>query len=273
MLRPNQQWFEDHDQYFSRDLPAQLANWPKASLVRVNSNGTTQKGWGRDEFVRNQAEGHFQVERSLRLFDRYAQPYGIVMRSLPMICVDIDGKNGGIGTSKVMALPKTLAERSKGGNGYHLFYSVPYTVWDVEYGYDEFPDVIGLIPGVDIKGTGIVFHFANQKFNNLDVAPLPPSLGELIGRAREIRYQTRVTAHGALALDEEELAILHDSLLTKLNSKFTAGSRNNQLYKIGARMQAANFPNWEAEVRRRGLEVGLPPDEVEELIRNVANYA
>lgn len=273
MQRPALQWFQDNESYWNRDLPAQLANWPKASLVRVNSNGTTQKGWGQDEFVRNQEAGHFSVERSLRLFDRYAQPYGIVMRSLPMLCVDIDGKNGGLGTSRVLSLPPTLAERSKGGNGYHLFYSIPYTKWDETYGYNEFPDVIGLIPGVDIKGTGIVFHFPNQKFNSRDVAVIPPALAELVGRAREIRYHSRVTKHGASALNDEDLAILHDSLLEKLNAKFTAGSRNNQLYKIGARMMAADFPNWEAELRRRGSEVGLDSDEVEEVIRNIANYA
>jgi len=273
MGRPGPQWFEDHEQYVNRDLPTQLGNWPRASLVKVNSDGTTQKGWGQDDFVRNQEAGHFPVEKSLRLFARYGQPYGIVMRSLPMLCTDIDGKNGGIGTSRVLNLPRTLAERSKGGNGYHLFYSIPYTLWDPVYGYNEIPDIIGLIPGVDIKGTGIVFHYPNQMSNLLDVAPLPPSLHSLVSRAREIRHHARVTRADAENLDDEEKAILWDSLLTKLNARFAAGNSNNSLYKIGARMFSADYPDWQAEIARRGREIGKDEREISEIIKNIENYA
>lgn len=252
-----------------REIP-----WDKLSLIRVwKDTGKTQPGWGVNDFMENYVQNAFDPERALRFYSRYGMPFAFVMRSLPLICVDIDGKNGGIPTSRVLNLPPTLAERSKSGNGYHLYYRVPGIVWHPERGYDEFPDVIGLVPGVDIKGTGAVFHYPNQKWNNLSVNVLPPALASLIGRVRDIRHASRLTRNGVESLDEDELILVHDSLRGELHQPLRPGQRNQTLYRVGARMLAAGYPNWESEVMERGEEAGLSRDEMEDLVHSINVYS
>jgi hypothetical protein len=272
MLR-HQQWFEDSNLYYlNTPSPPQLS-YPKLGTVRVFGSGKTQPGWGATEFMESWEAGHFDPSRTARHYERYSQPFAYIMRTLPMICVDIDGKNGGVPTARTLALPATFGERSKSGNGYHLFYSIPYTPWHESLGFNEFPDIIGLVPGVDIKGTGLVFHYPNQRWNGLDVAQLPPTLVDLIGRARDVRFQTRVTKQGVEALDDEDLMILHDTLLTELNTaKIPVGERNNTLYKLGSRLCAAGAKGWEFDVRRRGAELGLDEGELDELVKNIHAY-
>jgi len=266
-------WFEPIEQYQdAAAIPRQLT-YDKLSLIRVYQSGKTQPGWGGESFVDNYVKNAFDPQRAVKFFDRYSMPFGIVMRSLPFICVDIDGKNGGVETARTLNLPPTFAERSKSGNGYHLFYRVPYTKWNPLRGYDEFPDLIGLIPGVDIKGVGVVFHYVQQRWNELEVAELPVSLATLIGRARDVRRAARITKQGTQSLDAEELLIVHDQLIDDLKGKFEAGHRNQRLYAIGARMQAAGVPHWDTLVFDRGLEIGLEIGEIEELIRNIETYA
>ena len=272
------QWFEAGNPNWGEEvydideaLPRQLT-YDKLSLVRVNQNGSTQPGWGAREFMDSYAANRFDPQRSARFYEKYQQPFAYVMRSLPMVCVDIDGKNGGIQTAQVLDLPPTFAESSRSGNGYHLFYSIPYTRWHETLGYNEFPDVVGLIPGVDIKGTGLVFHYPSQRWNNRDVAKIPPSLAELIGRARDVRFESRITREGTGALDDEELLLLQDQLLNKLEGKFPVGERNNRLYKIGAQLAAAQVPDWEQHLYRRGAEIGLFPEEIDQLVKNITNY-
>ena len=167
-------WFEEEWYTDDSPLPEELIRTANdLSLVRVFSSGETQPGWGAESFVENFNAGAFRPERALRFYERYSEPFGIVMRSVDLICVDIDGKNGGLETAHILDLPETLAEKSKSGNGYHLFYKV-YGMWDEKYAYNEFPDVIKLIPGVDIKGTGIVYHYPQQRWNSRLIAPLPP---------------------------------------------------------------------------------------------------
>lgn len=266
------QWFEDNTQYTIPELPAQIGKYPKLSLVRVYQSGKTQPGWGAKDFVENQKKNAFDSDVALNAFHKYSQPFGIVMRALPFICVDIDGKNGGVETARAMNLPRTLAERSKSGNGYHLFYRLPYTNWSDLRGFDEFPDIIGLVPGVDIKGTGIVFHYPNQLWNVLDIELLPPSLAVLIGQVREIKRYARLTREGALNLDEDELVILHDQLREELHARMEVGHRNQKLYALGARMFSSRYPSWDIEVFNRGLELGLEISEVSELIKNIETY-
>ena len=62
-------------------------------------------------------------------------------------------------------LPPTLAETSKSGDGYHLFYLVDEE-WDDEKGYGLLGDRIGIEQGVDIRATGCVYHHPQQRWND-----------------------------------------------------------------------------------------------------------
>ncbi|QNL30304.1 DNA primase/polymerase [Microbacterium phage Mazun] len=270
----NKQWFEDDSQYYlARAVPAEI-EYDKLSLIRVYpTSGKTQPGWGATDFMDNYLQNAFNPERAIRFFEKYSAPFGIVMRSVPYIVVDIDGKNGGIPTSRVLNLPETLAETSKSGNGYHLFYRVPDAVWHELRGYDEFPDLIGLIKGVDIKGTGVVYHYPKQRWNGKPIADLPDRLLELLGRARDIKRASRLTREGVNGLDEDEKMLLWDELKESLGKSIPAGGRNQRLYKIGARMFAADYPHWDAALIERGTALGLESSEIDELIHNITEYS
>lgn len=268
------QWFEDNEQYTDETpVPAEIP-YDKLSLIRVHPTvNKTQPGWGAADFMENYLKNAFDPERAVRHFRRYSAPFAFVMRSLPWICVDIDGKNGGVPTARVLNLPPTFAETSKSGNGYHLFYKLSSSQWNELRGYDEFPDVNGLVPGIDIRGTGVVYHFPQQRWNSLPVAELPPSLATLIGRVKEVKRAARLTREGTKNLDEDELIMVWDDLLEALNKPIQQGMRNARLYKLGARMAAAEYPHWDTELIRRGTEVGLPSDEIDDLIHNISEYS
>jgi len=267
------EWFEDNSQYVNGEAVPDQLQYPHLSLVSLYPNGKTQPVWGAASFVDNQKRGKFRSDVVINRFNKQQMPFGIVMRSLPMICVDVDGKNGGIQTAALLGLTNTFGERSKSQNGYHLYYSIPYTRWNPERGYDEFPDIIGLIPGVDIKGTGVVFHYGNQLWNSQDVAIAPASLLELIGKVRDIKRQTRLTKSGVSDMDSDELVIIHDELRERLASKFEPGKRNTKLYAIGSQMQAAFYPAWDIALYDRGIEIGLEIEEITDIINNIEKYS
>src|SRR5690606_30401280 len=116
-----------------------------------------------------------------------------VMRSVRLVAIDIDGKNGGLEhVTEIGALPLTMAERSKSGNGYHLFYETD-DVWDVDEGFAQIPDQIGFVQGVDIRGTGCVYHFPAQRWNNRKVTKLPDWLrDQLLAKQQRMASQTSV---------------------------------------------------------------------------------
>src|SRR5690606_24699603 len=204
-------WYEN-EKYEVDGLPKEISEYPSLALVKNYPNGKTQPGWGAKDFMDNYQKGLFDPKKALHFAEKSGFPYSIVMRSLPMICVDIDGKNGGIETARVLSLPRTLAERSKSGNGYHLFYRIPYPVQDPLRGYAEIPDIVGLIPGVDIKGTGLVYRYAHQRWNRHPILTAPPQLLELMTNASEVRRRARITREGVANLDPDELVIIHDEL-------------------------------------------------------------
>lgn len=241
------------------------------SLIRVYGSGKTQPGWGNKNFLTNLNKGAFDPTRALRLYEKYHQPFAFVMRSVPYVCVDVDGKNGGIETSNALRLTRTAAELSKSQSGYHIVYELPLSVWDPLYGYNQFPDFNGLIPGVDIRGVGAMFHFHNQRWNNLEPAPIPESLAKLIGKATEIRRLTR--ARKVKDMDPEDLAIMHDEMKMKLLKPIPKGQRNATLYKLGARMCMANYPAWDVELMKRGEQLGLDEQELVEIIQHIERYA
>lgn len=272
-IAPPKQWFENPDQYQGDEAIPRELRFERLSLIRCYPNGKTQPGWGGADYVGNQAKGYFNPVRALKFYDKYNSPFAIVMRSIPFLVVDIDGKNGGIEMANMLDLPPTLAETSKSGNGYHLFYEVPESVWNDERGHAEFPDLIGLIPGVDIKGTGIVYHHPHQRWNSMTPVEAPEELLRLIGRAGEAKRVSRLTKEGVSNMDEDDLVILHDQLRDELfETKFVEGRRNTKLFAIGAKMAAAGYPGWDVALYDRGLEIGIDTDEVTDIITNIEKY-
>ncbi|QKY80360.1 DNA primase/polymerase [Microbacterium phage Pabst] len=270
------QWFEDNEQYINDEPVAtqiQAEHGDKLDLVRLYPNGKTQAGWNAKEYMDNHKRGAFAPRRALRFFNKYDMPFGMLMRSVPLVGIDIDGKNGGIETSNALRLTRSLAETSRSGNGYHVIYSVPFTQWHDQRGYDELPDIIGLLPGVDIKGTGLLFHHSTQKWNNLQIAPLPQKLFELISGARDARRLRRLSRVDTFDMDPDDLVIAHDQLKTELAGRFTPGGRNQKLFAIGSQMRAAAYENWEQALYDRGEQIGLDLDEVTSIIRNIEAYS
>ena len=87
---------------------------------------------GADGFMPRYLRGVFNSRRVVYGYERGKWAYAFVMRSMRLVCVDIDGKNGGLEHAKKLGLlPPTLAETSKSGDGYHLFYLVDEE-WDDE---------------------------------------------------------------------------------------------------------------------------------------------
>jgi hypothetical protein len=267
------QWFENNEQYTDPEpIPAEFAEYGTLSLVRVGPSGKTESGWGAKDFVTNREAGRFAVKRSVDAFTKFRQPFAFVMRSIPFVCIDIDGKNGGLQTAQLLRLPETLAERSKGGNGYHLFYRIPMATWNALRGFDDLEDHNGIIPGVDIRGTGVVYHHDNQKWNGKPIAELPMTFYDLLTRAKQIRHNAKVTRHGTEGLDEDELVIIHDRLATQLAQPAKVGTRNQRLYAIGTQMYATAYPDWEIRVTERGEELGLSISEIHSIIENIFKY-
>ena len=147
------QWFQT-DEYIYESSPVDLTPYAYqngVATVAVYASGKSQPGWGELDFIRNYKLG------KLNGADR-TDTFAYVIRSLPMLVVDIDGKNDGIDHAKLLNLPPTMAETSKSGNGYHLWYLMDDS-WDDEKGYGRLSDRLGLVQGVDVRVTGCVFHY------------------------------------------------------------------------------------------------------------------
>ena len=264
-------------------LPGQITahQGPKdVALVRAWPDGRTDKGWGlnpppdSDEgFMPRYMRGEFNPRRVLYGYDKGKWNFAIVMRSVRLVCIDIDGKNGGIQHAKRLGtLPPTLAETSKSGDGYHLFYTVDEE-WDPEKGYARFADRIGIEQGVDIRATGCVYHHPQQRWNKRDARPLPDHLRDLLlHREQKVTAaQARITEVLA-SNDDMEVLMLQDELVSDLKKPIPAGKRNVTLFAIGNKMRQAQVPGWEGLVETRATDVGLPADEVDKLIENINRY-
>ena len=243
------------------------------ATVGVNSNGTTTPGWGEESFMQNYTKGRFLDRQEKYAFEKRDQPFALVMRSMSVVCIDIDGKNGGLEHAKRLgALPHTLAETSKSGDGYHLFYWVADN-WDDDRGYTLFRDRIAVEQGVDFRGTGCVYRYPSQRWNGRSIAKLPSFLEEMLLSHQVTRQHAAARVAKVVAsTDEMELLMLHDELLTDLAKPIPAGRRNNTLFAIGQRMKEAQVPNWETLVGDRAQDVGLSTDEVDKLVRNIEKY-
>lgn len=249
------------------------------ALVTAYDDGRTTGGWGMDPvstagtFDVNYSKNKFAPRICLFAYEKKAQPFAIVMRSVNVICVDIDGKNGGLEHAKKLgALPPTLAETSKSGDGYHLFYLTD-DEWDDTFGYAGLADRIGIEQGVDIRATGCVYHYPSQRWNHRDLAPLPDFLRDALlakqqARANRKEYAAKVVASG----DPEEIMMLQSELESALAKPIPAGKRNNTLFAIGQQMRDAGMANWQSLIEARASAVGLDPDETDKLVTNIGRY-
>lgn len=196
--------------------------------------------------------------------------FAFVMRSLQVVCIDIDGKNGGIESAKQLGnLPRTLAEISKSGTGYHLFYRVD-DEWSDKEGFALLSDVISIVPGVDFRATGCVYHNQNQLWNEEEIAPLPEWFQKrLTDRKRQRELSVTVIKQTLNEGDEMEVLLMQTNLTDELNKPIPAGRRNNTLFAIGNQMREAGVENWQDLIEKRGNEIGLGSDEIFQIIANV----
>lgn len=269
-------WWET-DQYDLEDaLPIefeQRSGPHGVALVRAWPDGRTDRGWGDVDFMGNYVKDVFAQRPVLYGYRKGKHAFAIIMRSVRLVCVDIDGKNGGLEhVKKLGALPPTLAETSKSGNGYHLFYLVDEE-WDEDAGYGEIRDRIGIETGVDIRSTGCVYHHDTQRWNDRAPAPLPAYLKTLLLTKQHERVQR--AAHIAAVIDsddETEILLMHDALITDLAKPIPAGKRNNTLFAIGQQMKTAQVPDWEKKIEDRATQVGLSTDEIDKLVGNITRY-
>lgn len=249
------------------------------ALVRTWKNGTTDTGWGLTSksgpgFMEKYTSGKFRERVILPGYDTQRWNFAFVMRSMRLVCIDIDGKNGGLThVGRLGMLPWTLAETSKSGDGYHLFYAVSEDEWSDTEGFAMFQDRISLEQGVDLRAVGCVYHYPQQRWNEHPIAELPDHLKNRLKQ----RQQTTAAQIDAIiklldAGDPTEVALMQDAMITDLNKPIPAGRRNTTLFAIGSQMMLAKVPGWSALVHSRAMAVGLDHDEADKLVNNIIKY-
>jgi len=260
-----------------------LAGPQGIALVRTWPDGTTDPGWGlrptkksKEGFMPRYMRGEFNPRRVLFGFDKNKWAYAFIMRSLQVVCIDIDGKNGGLEhVRRLWPLPRTISEVSKSGNGYHLFYSVEQD-WDPVTGFAQLSDRLGIEQGVDFRSTGCVYHYPSQRWGRThsQLAPLPDHVKELLLHKEQVSAANQARFASVIQdQDDMEVLMLQHELLTDLKKKIPPGSRNNTLFAIGSKMKQADVPNWDEHIRVRAEEVGLDTSEIEKLVSNIETYA
>ena len=243
------------------------------SLWEVKDGVKTGPGWGREEFMGRYLKREFSPRRILFGYNKRQWNYAWIMRGSRLLCIDIDGKNGGLEyASQLGFLPPTAAETSKSGNGYHLFYLTDDT-WDDNDGFGRYRDHIGIVTGVDIRGAGCVYHYPTQRWNHRLPAALPTALAtKLLARSQE-RERQASNIKKVLALDPEEILLMQDAIITELTKPIPAGKRNNTLFALGVKMRDAEIEDWDERLLDRGTELGLDDEELVKLIKNIEKYA
>jgi len=264
-------WYENREQYVdSTAFPAAWIRSDKFALVHVTGDGSTTSGWGREAFMENYRNGKFKPEGYLRRF-AHGRAFGFVMRALPVFCIDIDPKHGGLQSAKILELPPTTAETSRSGEGYHLFYTKPHAEWDERYGFEELGDSNGILPGIDIRYVGIVYHYPQQRWNRLAVAHAPDGIIKLMAARKRSQEISKELSRAQKNLDPEERAILADELLEELQKAIPEGRRNNTLFAWGCKADGI-VKDWPLHLHHRGEQAGLDSSELVQIIRSVQKY-
>jgi hypothetical protein len=250
------------------------------ALVRTFADGTTDPGWGlqskdgKPAFMEKYTKGQFKMSPILFGYEKRRHAFAFIMRSMRVVCIDIDGKNGGMQhVGKLGMLPLTLAETSKSGNGYHLFYAVSEDTWDELTGFGGYADRIGIEQGVDVRGTGCVYHWHSQRWNSRFIAELPLHLKDRLLKHTQAKIAQSETIIKILASeDDTEVLIMQDQLMADLKKPIPAGRRNNTLFAIGQQLKLAQVPGWEKLLHDRATDVGLDKGEADKLVANVQKY-
>jgi hypothetical protein len=265
-------WYQQPEQYLGNTRMGeqldQYAGPNGTAYVKVYGE-KTQPGWGHERFMKNYTRnffGHHKIDPR--------EPFAIVMRSLRLLVIDIDGKNDGYKAAAELDLPPTLAETSKSGDGHHLFYSYP-DEWHPIEGYAGQPDRVGMWPGIDVKSTGVVYHHPQQKHNGLGIAPVSYKVMEMLEKRNARDAQLRVTPEQASEMTDEDLKFKRDILLIELSQPRTDG-RDTSLWRIGASLLNLGVDEtYMAEkILAAGLKWGVPEDIINgKIIPNIINYA
>lgn len=264
-------------------IPAELvrSSGPHGvAVVRAWNDGRTDAGWGlrptekTPGFMALYTSDKFHAKRVLPAYEKGAHNFAFVMRSMSLICVDIDGKNDGFtGANRLGPLTETLAETSKSGNGYHLFYKVD-DLWDSELGYAMYSDKIGIEQGVDLRATGCVYHTPGQRWNKREIADIPAALAQRLDLLKQQYLASQNTIQKIVDSQEgHEILMLHTELLDDLAKPIPAGRRNNTLFAIGSKMKEAGIEDWQLKVKARALDVGLDNNEADKLVANIGSYS
>lgn len=245
--------------------PAVVAGFP---------DGSTQRGWGRTAFMKNYSLGKFDYHL---VRDRYQMgrcSATLLMRSFSVIAIDIDGKNNGFEGIKMLGpLPETLAETSRSGNGYHLFYKVDVP-WHPSEGFKLVGDKIGIHEGVDIRDVGCIYHWKHQRWNDRDLAEFPDYLLDpMVHRVSDVAKQAEAILATLQEGTPEEVAVMQNDLAVELEKPIAEGKRNTTLFAIGSQMFLAKVPMWDAKVYQRALDIGLDDAEAVKLVNNIRRYA
>lgn len=275
-------WWETDGYTVEDPIPSDLtaAAGPRGlALVKAFASGQTQEGWGligragSEGFMERYEHEDFQPRRALYGYKQGTHGFAFVLRSARLLCVDIDGKNGGLEFAPTLGnLPYTLSETSKSGTGYHLWYETDES-WDDYEGFGELPDQIGIVQGVDIRAVGCVFHWPQQRWNTRPIAPLPEWLRERLEERRQQRLAaaSRITATLA-SQDPEEIMMLQAELQAELDKSIPAGRRNTTLFAVGHKMRTAGISGWEELIRARAAQLKLDATETDQVIRNIGRY-
>lgn len=279
---PKLSWWRTDNYWMQDAVPIDLVTeaGPKGvALVRAWPDGRTDPGWGLaggngEGFGPRYNRGEFNAKRILYGYERDKWAFAFIMRSLKVLCVDIDGKNGGFEhAGKLGLLPPTLAETSKSGNGYHLFY-LHDEPWLGDAGFGEISDRIGVEQGVDVRAVGCVYHYPSQRWNDKRLAPAPKQLIELLKhRDQKVQASNQRIASVLASGDPLEVLLMNDEFERDLAKPIPAGKRNNTLFAIGSKMATAGISGWETKVGDRAQQVGLPDEEITKLIANITRYA
>lgn len=273
----------DKDEAMPSTLSDLVAGPNGLALVRQWGSGKTDPGWGllppkgSDEgFMPRYLRGEFNARRVLYGYEKDKWAFAFVMRSMQMLCIDIDGKNGGFEHAKKLGkLPVTLAETSKSGNGYHLFYLVrgPEHAWHPQTGFGSLGDRIGIEQGVDIRAVGCVYHYPQQRWNNRAPANLPEHLKDMLLTREQKIHSTTTRIDSVLAdADPMEVLMLHDEILSQLAKPVPTGKRNVTMFALGNQMRQAQVPDWEDKLRERSNDLGLDGPEIDQLVANIERY-
>lgn len=265
-------WYRNPNQYTEELLDQgefnEYAGPNGVAVVQVYGE-KTQPGWGHERFMRNYVRNFFGIHKIPA-----DKPYAIVMRSVQLLCIDIDGKNNGYEEAAKLDLPATLAETSKSGNGHHLFYSYP-DEWDEHDGFAGQPDRVGMWPGIDVKSTGVVYHHPQQRWNGLFIEELPDSVWQQLLKRNERDAELRITPEQVAELTDEDLKFKRDMLLIELSKPRTDG-RDTSLWRIGASLLNLGVDEtYMAEkILAAGLKWGVDEDIIKsKIIPNIISYA